>query len=36
MKRSHLFLIPVLALVASACDRGEPGEVERSHQPQDG
>jgi RND family efflux transporter MFP subunit len=35
MKRSYLYLIPTLALVAAACDRSEPGEVERTGAPQD-
>ncbi|MCL7979166.1 MAG: efflux RND transporter periplasmic adaptor subunit [marine benthic group bacterium] len=35
MKRSYLYLIPMLALVAAACDRSEPGEVERTGAPQD-
>ncbi|MEJ2546871.1 MAG: efflux RND transporter periplasmic adaptor subunit [Gemmatimonadota bacterium] len=30
MKRIYLYLIPTLALVATACDRSEPGEVERT------
>jgi RND family efflux transporter MFP subunit len=35
MKRSLLFLIPVLTLTVAGCDRGEPGRVERTDQPQD-
>lgn len=35
MKRAYLYLIPTLALVAAACDRSEPGEVERTAEPQD-
>ena len=35
MKRSYLYLIPTLALVAAACDRTEPGEVEQTGAPQD-
>lgn len=35
MKRSMLFLIPMLSLTVASCDRGEPGRVERTDQPQD-
>jgi len=35
MKRSYLFLIPALALVAAACGKDEPGQIERTHEPQD-
>ena len=35
MKRIYLYLIPTLALVATACDRSEPGEVERTGAAQD-
>ena len=35
MKRSLLFLIPMLTLTVAGCDRGEPGQVERTDEPQD-
>lgn len=35
MNRSILFLIPMLTLAAAGCDRGEPGQVERTEAPQD-
>lgn len=35
MMRSTLLLLPVLAVVAAGCDRGEPGRLERTGEPQD-
>ena len=35
MKRSILFLIPMLTLTVASCDRGEPGQVARTTTPQD-